>query len=130
MGRKLANLFITFLILVLLSETVFAHDYHVLSSDFHEINETNSCPEKIVYNISHSGWNDSLDKTISLLSKLSEESLTGRTQINDRENLIFPIKGILTLPGTSHYSASFPTALAFSDTILASDSGIHYESIP
>lgn len=76
MGRKLANLFITFLILVLLSETVFAHDYHVLSSDFHEINGTSSCPEKIVYNISYSGWNDSPDKTISLLSKLSEESLS------------------------------------------------------
>lgn len=76
MGRKLANLFITFLILVLLSETVFAHDYHVLSSDFHEINGTNSCSEKIVYNISYSGWNDSPDKTISLLSKLSEEPLS------------------------------------------------------
>ncbi|AKB57795.1 M28 family metallopeptidase [Methanosarcina barkeri] len=76
MGRKLANLVITFLILVLLSETVFAHDYHVLSSDFHEINETNSCSEKIVYNISYSSWNDSPDKTISLLSKLSEEPLS------------------------------------------------------
>ncbi len=76
MGRKLANLVITFLILVLLSETVFAHDYHVLSSDFHEINGTNSCSEKIVYNISYSGWNDSPDKTISLLSKLSEEPLS------------------------------------------------------
>ncbi|MDI9394445.1 MAG: M20/M25/M40 family metallo-hydrolase [Euryarchaeota archaeon] len=76
MSRKLANIVITFLILVLLSETVFAHDYHVLSSDFHEINETNSCSEKIVYNISYSGWNDSTDKTTSLLSKLSGESLS------------------------------------------------------
>ncbi|PAV12692.1 hypothetical protein ASJ81_05665 [Methanosarcina spelaei] len=128
MGRKLTNILITFLILVLLSGTILVRDYHLLSSDFYEINGTNSCPERLVYNIPYSGWHDSPDKTILMLSKLSEESLTGHTQLNDRENPIFPIKSILTLLGTRHYSASFPTALAFSDTILSSDSGIHYNN--
>lgn len=49
MSRKLVKLLITFLIIVLLSGTVFAYAYHIPSSDFHEINETNGWPENPIF---------------------------------------------------------------------------------
>lgn len=77
MGRKPVMLFIFFsIIILLLSETVLANAYHSPSSSLHEINETNGLSKRTV---PYSGWLESPDKTISLLSKLSEETLTNCT---------------------------------------------------
>jgi hypothetical protein len=76
MDRKSVKLLIVFLILVLTSGTIYASVYHALSSSFHEINKTNALPNRTV---PYSSWQESPVKTITLLSKLNEESLTNCT---------------------------------------------------
>ena len=76
MGRKPVMLIILVLSIVLLSGTVLANTYYVSSSDLHKINDTNGWAKRTV---PYSGWLENPDKTISLLSKLNEESLTNCT---------------------------------------------------
>lgn len=76
MGRKPVMLIILVLSIVLLSGTVLANTYYVSSSDLHKINDTNGWAKRTV---PYSDWLETPDKTISLLSKLNEESLTNCT---------------------------------------------------
>jgi hypothetical protein len=76
MDRKPVLLFIFVSIIILFSGTVLANTYYLPSSSLHEVNETNGWSERTV---PYSGWLESPNKTISLLSKLNEESLTNCT---------------------------------------------------
>jgi hypothetical protein len=76
MNRKLVKLVIVFLIIVLPSGTMHASVYNAPSSGLHEINETDVLSNRTV---PYSSCQGSPAKTITLLSKLKEESLTNCT---------------------------------------------------
>lgn len=78
MDKKLGILFTVFLIGVLLSGTALSETYHTSSSCLHEVNETNDW-SRAAYNVPYSDWLESPNRTIFLLSKLNEESLTNCT---------------------------------------------------
>jgi hypothetical protein len=76
MDRKSVKLLIVLLIIILSSGTIHASVYHTSSPGLHEINETNVLSNRTV---PYSSWQGSPAKTIILLSKLNEESLTNCT---------------------------------------------------
>lgn len=76
MDKKLVKLLIVFSIIVLPSGTTHASVYNTPSSGLHEINETNVLSNRTV---PYASWQGSPAKTITLLSKLKEESLTNCT---------------------------------------------------
>lgn len=75
MGKKLI---IVFLILVLFSGPTLANTFHTPGQN-ETIEETIYWSEIPVYDIPYSAWHDTPEKTISLLSKLNEESLKNCT---------------------------------------------------
>jgi hypothetical protein len=78
MSRKPVKLFIVFLILALLSGYALADSLHL--PDRNEIiEETTGWSEIPVYDVPYCAWHDSPEETVSLLSKLNEESLTNCT---------------------------------------------------
>ena len=78
MSRKPVKLFIVFLTLVLLSGPALADSLH-LPDQNEIIEETIGWSEIPVYDVPYYAWHNNPEETISLLSKLSEESLKNCT---------------------------------------------------